>query len=86
MSAVLDEYHHLVTALENEKHALAGRFRAIYDHLRGEATTDAEQVAHDAGAAAKPVVAEVEADAAKLGGEAAADTAKAVTDPAPPAA
>jgi hypothetical protein len=55
MSAILDELHALITHLEDEEHALAGRFRAAWDALKadepkllGEAEADAADVVHTA--------------------------------------
>lgn len=57
MSAILDELHALITHLEEEEHALAGRFRAAWDALKadepkllGEAEADAADVVHTAAA------------------------------------
>jgi hypothetical protein len=85
MSALADEFRTLVTALENEGHALASRFRALFEKapaLEAEAVADAKQVEADAIAAAGPVVAEVEGDAKQLAAEVAADvTGAAATAP-----
>lgn len=76
MSAFLDEFHNLVTKLENEVHPLAAKFRSLFHHaqtvaandaaaLTTEVKADATQVAHDASAAMGPVLAEAEKDATK---------------------
>lgn len=88
MSAIADEFHALVTALENEGHALASRFRALFDHvpaLEAEAVADAKQVEADAIAAAEPVVAEVKADAEQLASEVVADATGATAPDVAPA-
>lgn len=81
--------HEAAVRLTSAGHSLAGDVRNVLAKLRGqetelqhEAVADGEQLAKDAEHAAAPVVAEAEADAAKLEGEAAAAVAKDVTPPA----
>lgn len=88
MSAIADEFHALVTALENEGHALASRFRALFDHvpaLEAEAVADAKQVEADALAAAEPVIGEAEGDVKTLAAEAVADVTGATAPDVAPA-
>lgn len=76
MSAITDELHNLVTALENEGHALAAKGRAILNALKGDATqleADAEADLAQVEADAKPVIAEAEGDAKHLAAEAEQD-------------
>lgn len=69
-------------AAGDKVHALVAELRGQETALQHEAVADGEQLAHDAEHAAAPVVAEAEADAAKLEGEAATAVAKDVTPPA----
>ena len=89
-NAVLDEFHTLISKLEEEEHALAEKFRTAFDTLKAKLTGDAkpieaavetvahdaETVAHDAETAAKPVVEEAVHDGETVAAEAAADVAK----------
>lgn len=63
-------------------HALIADLKGDESSLQQEAETDATQVAHDAEAAAAPVVAETEHDAETVAEQAAADVAKAAGDAA----
>lgn len=76
MSAITDELHTLVTALENEGHALAAKGRAILNAIEGDATqleADAKADLAQVEADAAPVVTEAEQDATDLANEAKAD-------------
>jgi hypothetical protein len=75
--ALTGEFENLIMRLEGEGHALAARFRALHDKLieaapkvEAEADADAKTIAHDADAAAAPVVAETVHDAKTVAGEA----------------
>lgn len=84
MSTYLDEFHNLVTMLEEEGHHLADRFRAAwhavavdFDELRQHAVDDAQQVAIDA----TPVVREAVQDMQELGAEISQDITKGIDGP-----
>lgn len=89
MSAITDELHNLVAALEAEGHALADKARAILARLRGDESqlaTDAEADVQQVETDAAPVVAEAETDAGQLKAEIGADAHDLTTPPATPTA
>ncbi len=86
MSAITDEFHALISELENEGHALADRFRAAWDALKSaepklldEAEQDAADVVHTAETqGVSAAITEAERAVKHLAGDAVSDVKAAV--------
>lgn len=90
---ILAEIHAVWGELKAEGHKEADRVHAVYEHLHdllpgveAEVKADAAQVAHDAEAAAAPIVAETEHDAQTIAGEVTQGATAAVAEATAPAA